>query len=64
MWRKKQKHQISVLKRFKDIEHDVADIKSMFGELKTYIDTYIHSVKLSDAVSKIADKIDSITEKL
>ena len=55
---------LGLAKRFKEIEKDVVDIKGMFGELKTYIDTYIHSAKLSDAVSKIADKIDSITEKL
>ena len=55
---------LGLAKRFREIKHDVVDIKEMFTELKTYIDTYIHSQKLSDAVSEIAEKIDSITEKL
>lgn len=55
---------LGLAKRFKEIEQDVIDIKEMFGELKNYIDTYIHSQKLSDAVNEIADKIDKITEKL
>ncbi|MBQ3181622.1 MAG: DNA-binding protein [Clostridia bacterium] len=55
---------LGLLKRFKEIERDVVDIEEMFTELKTYIDTYIHSEKLSSAVSEISDKIKSITEKL
>lgn len=55
---------LGLLKRFKEIERDVVDIEEMFGELKNYIDTYIHSEKLSSAVAEIADKIKSITEKL
>ena len=51
-------------KRFKEIERDVVDIQEMFKELKNYIDTYIHSEKLSSAVAEISDKIKSITEKL
>jgi len=55
---------LGLLKKFKEIERDVVDIEEMFSELKNYIDTYIHSEKLSSAVQEIADKIKSITEKL
>lgn len=55
---------LGLLKRFKEIEKDVVNIKEMFSELKEYIDTYIHSAKLSGAVGEISDKIESITEKL
>ena len=55
---------LGLLKRFKEIERDVVDIEEMFTELKTYIDTYIHSEKLSSAVAEISNKIKSITEKL
>lgn len=55
---------LGLLKRFKAIEHDVVEIEQMFSELKNYIDTYIHSEKLSLAVAEISDKIKSITEKL
>ena len=55
---------LGLLKRFKAIESDVVEIEEMFKELKAYIDTYIHSEKLSSAVQKISDKITSITEKL
>ncbi len=55
---------LGLAKRFKEIELDIDNIKEMFGELKTYIDAYIHSEKLSAAVQKIAHKIDSISEKL
>ncbi len=55
---------LGLAKRFKEIKHDVVEIQEMFTELKTYIDTYIHSAKLSGAVSKIYKKIESITEKL
>lgn len=55
---------LGLLKRFKEIERDVVDIEEMFSELKNYIDTYIHSEKLSSAVGEISNKIKSITEKL
>ncbi len=55
---------LGLLKRFKEIKRDVVDIEEMFGELKNYIDTYIHSEKLSLAVAEISNKIKSITEKL
>ena len=55
---------LGLAKRFKEIEKDVVNIQEMFKELKDYIDTYIHSAKLSGAVQEISDKIESITEKL
>ena len=55
---------LGLAKRFKEIEQDVVDIQEMFKELKLYIDTYIHSAKLSGAVKEISHKIESITEKL
>ncbi len=55
---------LGLAKRFKEIEQEIVDIQAMFAELKIYIDTYIHSAKLSGAVSEIADKIEAITEKL
>lgn len=55
---------LGLAKRFKEIKQEVVDIREMFTELKTYIDTYIHSAKLSGAVSEIAEKIEAITEKL
>lgn len=55
---------LGLAKRFKEIGEDIVEIKAMFKELRDYIDTFIHSAKLSSAVSDISDKIDSITEKL
>jgi len=55
---------LGLAKRFREIKKDVVDIGEMFTELKTYIDTYIHSAKLSAAVSEMAEKIEAITEKL
>lgn len=55
---------LGLAKRFREIKQEIVDIKDMFSELKTYIDTYIHSQKLSGAVSEIADRIDKISEKL
>lgn len=55
---------LGLAKRFREIKKEVVDIGEMFSELKNYIDTYIHSQKLSGAVSEMADKIEKITEKL
>ena len=55
---------LGLAKRFREIKQEVVDIGEMFCELKTYIDTYIHSAKLSAAVSEMAQKIEKITEKL
>lgn len=55
---------LGLAKRFREIKKEVVDIGTMFSELKNYIDTYIHSQKLSGAVSEMADKIEKITEKL
>ena len=55
---------LGLAKRFREIKQEIVDIGEMFTELKTYIDTYIHSQKLSGAVSEMAEKIESITEKL
>ncbi len=55
---------LGLAKRFREIKKEVVDIGAMFAELKNYIDTYIHSQKLSGAVSEMAEKIEKITEKL
>ena len=55
---------LGLAKRFREIKKEVVDIGTMFAELKNYIDTYIHSQKLSGAVSEMAEKIEKITEKL
>ncbi len=55
---------LGLAKRFREIKKEVVDIGAMFSELKNYIDTYIHSQKLSGAVSEMAEKIEKITEKL
>ena len=55
---------LGLAKRFREIKSEIVDIKDMFAQLKNYIDTYIHSAKLSGAVSEMAEKIDAITEKL
>lgn len=55
---------LGLAKRFREIKQEVVDIREMFTELKTYIDTYIHSAKLSGAVGEMAEKIEAITEKL
>lgn len=55
---------LGLAKRFREIKKEVVDIGTMFSELKNYIDTYIHSQKLSAAVSEMAEKIEKITEKL
>lgn len=55
---------LGLAKRFREIKKDVVDIREMFSQLKNYIDTYIHSQKLSGAVSEMAEKIEKITEKL
>ncbi len=55
---------LGLAKRFKEIEKDVVTVQEMFSDVKEYINTYIHSEKLSEAVEEIANKICSITEKL
>lgn len=50
--------------RFKDLKGEIVSIQEMFGDLQTYIHTYIHSDKLSDAVNQIGEKLSSITDKL
>ena len=55
---------LGLAKRFKEIEKDVVLVQEMFSDVKDYINTYIHSEKLSGAVEEIAEKIRCITEKL
>ena len=55
---------LGLVKRFKDVKRDVVELSSMISEMQDYINTYIHSDKLSDAVRMIGKKLDSITDKL
>lgn len=55
---------LGLAQRFKDVKGDVAEISQMFAEMQRYIDTYIHSEKLSGAVEQIANKLAAITDKL
>lgn len=55
---------LGLAQRFKDVKGDVAEISQMFAEMQRYIDTYIHSEKLSGAVEQIGNKLAAITDKL
>ena len=55
---------LGLAKRFKDVKQDVVEIRAMFDEMQEYIQTYIHSDKLSSAVDAIAKRLSTITEKL
>ncbi len=55
---------LGLAKRFKDVKQDVVDIRAMFDEMQEYIQTYIHSDKLSSAVDAIAKRLSTITERL
>ena len=55
---------LGLAKRFKDVKQDVVEIRAMFDEMQEYIQTYIHSNKLSSAVDAIAKRLSTITEKL
>lgn len=55
---------LGLAKRFRDVKSDIVEIRGMFDEIQTYIQTYIHSDKLSAAVNEIADRLSAITEKL
>lgn len=55
---------LGLAQRFKDIKGEIVVIEDMFLDLQTYIQTYIHSDKLSNAVKQIGEKLSSITDKL
>ncbi len=55
---------LGLARRFKDVKGDVVEISQMVSQLQRYIDTYIHSDKLSGAVAQIEKKLSSITDKL
>ncbi len=55
---------LGLAKRFRDVKQDVVEIRAMFDEMQEYIQTYIHSDKLSSAVDAIAKRLSTITEKL
>ena len=55
---------LGLAQRFKDVKGDIVEISQMFHQLQHYIDTYIHSDKLSGAVGQIEKKLSSITDKL
>ena len=55
---------LGLVKRFRDVKSDMVEIGEMFDEIRNYIQTFIHSDKLSAAVDEIADKLSSINDKL
>ena len=55
---------LGLVKRFRDVKTDLVEIGAMFEKIQAYIQTFIHSDKLSSAVEEIAERLSSITDKL
>ncbi len=55
---------LGLANRFKDLKREISSINKMFSEVKEYVDTYIHSDKLSKATEKISQRLSDIGEKL
>lgn len=55
---------LGLAQRFKDLKCEMVTVQEMFLDLQAYIHTYIHSDKLSKAVSQIGEKLSSVTDKL
>ena len=55
---------LGLAQRFKDLKSEISSINEMFTELKEYVDTYIHSDKLSKATDQISQKLLAVSDKL
>lgn len=55
---------LGLAKRFRDVKGEIMQISEMVMQMQEYINTYIHSDKLSGAVETINKKLSSITDKL
>lgn len=55
---------LGLASRFKDLKSEISSINEMFTELKDYVDTYIHSDKLSKATDQISQKLLDVSDKL
>ena len=55
---------LGLANRFKYLKREISSINKMFSEVKEYVDTYIHSDKLSKATEKISQRLSDIGEKL
>ncbi len=55
---------LGLANRFKDLKNEISSINKMFSEVKEYVDTYIHSDKLSKATDQISQRLSDIGDKL
>lgn len=55
---------LGLAQRFKDLKSEISSINEMFTELKEYVDTFIHSDKLSKATDQISQRLSDIGDKL
>lgn len=55
---------LGLVRRFNDVKNEIFEISKMFSETKDYIDSYIHSERLSSAVNEIEKRLLSISDML
>ncbi len=55
---------LGLAKRFRDVKSEVFEIQEMFNEVREYVDSFIHSARLSEATKKISDRLSSVSDKL
>ena len=55
---------LGLAQRFLKLKDELALVQTMFSEVKSYIQTYIHSDKLSDAVQDIDRRLADLSEQL